>query len=184
MAQSIKYMHAAAGFPVKETWLDAIDAGNYVTWPGLTTAAARKHFPDSDETQKGHMKKQRQGVRSTRTKEKPAMHDETTNNDNSPPRKMRDIYVKIHNAGETMHSDQTGRFPATSSRGNQYIMVLVEVDGNYIDAEPVLDSNQRSLINAYQTLWKRLTIKRDEMPTMHIIDNEASQDFKAEIRKN
>jgi hypothetical protein len=26
-------------------------------------------------------------------------------------------------------------FPATSSRGNQYIMVLVEVDGNYIDVE-------------------------------------------------
>ena len=48
MTQSIKYLHAAAGFPVKETWLTAIEAGNYVTWPGLTTAAVRKHFPDSD----------------------------------------------------------------------------------------------------------------------------------------
>jgi hypothetical protein len=36
-----------------------------------------------------------------------------------------------------MHSDKTGRFPATSSRGIKYIMVLVEVDGNYIDAEPM-----------------------------------------------
>ncbi len=46
---------------------------------------------------------------------------------------MRDVYIKIHNTAKTMHSDQTGRFPATSSRRNQYVMVLVEVDGNYID---------------------------------------------------
>jgi hypothetical protein len=63
-------------------------------------------------------------------------------------------------------------------------MIVYDVDRNYIDAEPVLDSNQRSLIDAYQALWKRLTIKRDEMPMMHIIDNKASQDFKVEIRKN
>jgi len=62
---TIRYLHAMAGHPVKDTWLDAIKAGNYLTWPGLTTTAVRKHFPESDETQQGHMKKQRQGVRST-----------------------------------------------------------------------------------------------------------------------
>jgi hypothetical protein len=36
-----------------------------------------------------------------------------------------------------MHSDQSSRFPATSSIGKKYIMVLVKVDGNYIDAEPM-----------------------------------------------
>ncbi len=61
-----RYLHAAAGFPVKETWMDAIKAGNFVTWPGVTTTAVRKHFPNSDETQQGHIKKQRQGVRSTK----------------------------------------------------------------------------------------------------------------------
>jgi hypothetical protein len=66
--QSIKYLHAAAGFPVKETWIDAIKYGNFVTWPGLTTTTVRKHFPDSDKTQQGHMRKQRRGVRSMRTK--------------------------------------------------------------------------------------------------------------------
>jgi hypothetical protein len=35
------------------------------------------------------------------------------------PRKMRDMYIKIHNASETMHTDQPGQFPATSSNGNQ-----------------------------------------------------------------
>ncbi len=56
--------------------------------------------------------------------------------DPSPQKKMRDIFIKIYNTGK-MHSDQTGCFPTTSSKGNQYIMVLVEVDGNYIDAEPM-----------------------------------------------
>ncbi len=66
MGQTIKYLHTAAGYPVEETWTKAINAGNYNTWPGLTTATVRKHPPESDETQKGHMKRQQQGVQSTR----------------------------------------------------------------------------------------------------------------------
>ena len=84
---SIKYFHAAAGYPVKATWLDAIDAGNYVSWPGLTTTAVRKHFPESDETQQGHMKRQRQGVRST--KQRTDEEQRTT----STTKKMHDVYV-------------------------------------------------------------------------------------------
>ncbi len=63
-------------------------------------------------------------------------------------KKMHNIYIKIHNVTETMHIDQTGRFPATSTRGNQYIMVLVEVDGNYIDAEPMKNRTEGSIIKA------------------------------------
>lgn len=182
-SQSIRYLHAAAGFPVKETWLNAIAAGNYITWPGLTIAAVRKHCPDADETQKGHMKKQRQGVRSTRIKEKSGSND-TSFIESSPPKKLKDVYVKLFNVSETMHSDQTGRFPATSSRGNQYIMVLVEVDGNYIDAEPLKNKTEGAMIQAYLILWKRLTASGAVKPTTHILDNEASKAFKEEIKKN
>jgi hypothetical protein len=175
---TIRYLHAAAGFPVKETWLDAIKAGNYVTWPGLTTSAVRKHFPDSDETQQGHMKKQRQGVRSTKE-----LHDDNQRI-TLTPRKMHDIYIKIHSVTETMYTDQTGRFPATSTRGNQYIMVLVEVDGNYIDAEPMKNKTEGSLIKTYQILWERLTASGTVRPRTHILDNEAPTAFKVEIKKN
>ena len=54
--EMIRYYHAAAGFPTKRTWLSAIKCGNFVSWPGLTVDAARKHFPESEETQKGHMR--------------------------------------------------------------------------------------------------------------------------------
>ncbi len=176
--QSIWYLHAATGFPVKETWLDAIKAGNYVTWPGLTTTAVGKHFPDSDETQQGHMKKQRQGVRST--KQNVDKEQRTTSN----TKKMHNVYIKIHNVTETIYSDQTGCFPATSSRGNQYIMVLVEVDGNYIDAEPMKNRTEGSIIKFYLTLWARLTASGTVKPRTHLLDNKASAAFKAEIWKN
>jgi hypothetical protein len=63
------------------------------------------------------MKRQQQGERSTRVRE------EAEPNLPTIP-KAKDVYIKIYNVTETMH---TGRFPATSSRGNQYVMVLVEV---------------------------------------------------------
>ncbi len=83
-----------------------------------------------------------------------------------------------------MYTDQPGRFPATSSSGNQYIMVLVEVDGNYIDAEPMKNMTSGSMIKAYIALWTCLTATGVIQPTTHLLDNEPSAKLKAEIRKN
>jgi hypothetical protein len=44
--QVIAWYHAAAGYPAKATWIKAIDAGFYATWPMLTSKAVRKHFPE------------------------------------------------------------------------------------------------------------------------------------------
>jgi hypothetical protein len=123
------------------------------------------------------MKKQCQGVRSTRVR------DETETTLPALP-KMKDIYIKIHNATETMHSDQTRHFPVTSSRGNKYIMVLVKVDGNYIHAEPMKNKSEGAMIKAYIALWTRLTASGTVKLTTHILDNEASEEFKREIQKN
>jgi hypothetical protein len=186
IAQTIKYLHAAAGYPVEDTWIKTINAGNYTTWPGITTTAVQKHFPDSDETQKGHMKRQQQGVISTKALET-IPEDRAMEDNNSPtppkPKKMKEVYVKIYSATETMYNDQPGQFPATSSSRNQYIMVLVEVDGNYIDTEPMKNRSAGSMIKAYLALWARLTARGVIKPTTHLMDNEASVELKAEIKK-
>ena len=39
----IWYFHAAVVFPVRETWLKAIKAGNFDSWPGLTYQNATKY---------------------------------------------------------------------------------------------------------------------------------------------
>jgi len=68
--QIVRYLHACAGFPTKTTWVKAIRAGNYATWPHLTLKAVHKHFPESDETQQGHMRSIKQGIRSTKKKKR------------------------------------------------------------------------------------------------------------------
>ena len=64
----IRYFHAAAGYPVRFTWLKAVGSGNYSTWPGLTLANATKYCPTATATFMGHLFQKRQGVRSTKTK--------------------------------------------------------------------------------------------------------------------
>jgi hypothetical protein len=56
--QTLLWNHAAAGFPTKETFSDAVRTGNYSTWPGLTTKMIHRHFSNSDETLRGHLKGQ------------------------------------------------------------------------------------------------------------------------------
>ena len=53
--------------------MKAIHNGSYLTWPLITVENVNKFFPESDETQQGHMRGQRQGVSSTKPKknEKP-----------------------------------------------------------------------------------------------------------------
>ncbi len=123
-------------------------------------------------------------MRSTRTK--------TAENEDKPinpeamtrARKMKDVYIKIYIASNTMHSNQTGCFPATSSRGNQYVMVLVEVDGNYIDAEPMKNKTEGSMIKTYLAPWARLTASGAVKPMTHFLDNKALAAYKSEIKKN
>ena len=51
-------LHAAAGFPVVDTWVKAIRNGQFATWPGLTSALVYKNLPKSNETLKGYTKQQ------------------------------------------------------------------------------------------------------------------------------
>ena len=69
----VRFLHAALGFPTKATLLTAARNGNLVTFPGLTPDKINKHFSESDETQKGHMRQTRQGVRSTKVPDEDAL---------------------------------------------------------------------------------------------------------------
>jgi len=73
MKEVIRFGHAALGFPTKPSLLDAIRHKNLVTFPGMTVDNVYKFFPESEETQKGHMKQSRQGVRSTKVIDEDAM---------------------------------------------------------------------------------------------------------------
>jgi hypothetical protein len=180
IAQTVRYLHAAAGFPVKDTWIKAIKNGNYNTWPGITPEIVSKHFPESVETQKGHLKKQRQNVRSTRK----VIAEPTANEELTRATTKQNIMIKVINAEETIYTDQSGRFPIQSSRGYTSLMVYYDVDANCIDVKPLRNHSDNQMIPAYKALWERTNRGRNNKPKMHILDNEASNTFKAAIKEN
>ena len=122
----VRYLHAALGFLTKATLLHATCKGNLITFPGLTIKNITKFFPESGETQKGHMQQQRQGARSTKVLDKDTLLGFTL----SPGMGCKDIYLHVFNATKkAMYTNKTGRFSITFSKGNKYIMVAVELDG-------------------------------------------------------
>ena len=92
--QTIRYLHASIGFPTKRTWLKAIKKGNVVGWPLVTAENVSKYFPQSEETVKGHMSHQQQGVRSTEPKER-TLEPQELDASQEVGKKERDVYAKI-----------------------------------------------------------------------------------------
>jgi hypothetical protein len=154
---SLLYYHALVGFPMKETFLDAIQVGNYATWPSLTTTLIAKRFPDSEETQKGHIKGQQKGIQSTKVREKVEIKIEpgTEVLQQQPMKKQHDIFVVIYKLAKEVHTNQMGAFPVTSQRGYQYIMVGIHLDANYIFCELRKNRTENKMIKANECMvWR------------------------------
>ncbi len=190
--QTILYHHTLAGFPVKETFLYAVRAGNYATWPGLTIAALHKYFPDLDEMQKGYMKGQQQGIcsmkqkaldhlveseRTVKIKVEPGMEEV------SPAKRHNNIFVCVKDLAESIHSDQTGTFPYTSQQGNRYVMIAIHLDANYIFCEPMKNRSEDEMIEVYQKIINRMKAAGVGLKP-HQLDNKASKAYKQCIRQN
>jgi hypothetical protein len=82
------------------------------------------------------------------------------------------IYAAIVDAGQ-IYTDQTGRFPVISNKGNVSIMVLYEYDGNAITAEPIKNNKAAELLRSFQVMEQTLTA-RGLKPKLMALDNEAS----------
>ena len=78
----IAFLHAAAGYPVLSTWIQAIEKGFYATWPGLTVQAVRRYLPKSIITTMGHLDQQRKNKQSTKEK---VVNDDMSPTPTPPP---------------------------------------------------------------------------------------------------
>ena len=65
IAERIKFYHASLFSPTLATLAKAIDAGYLTTFPAFTSKQVNKYPPLLAATHKGHLKAQRQGLRST-----------------------------------------------------------------------------------------------------------------------
>jgi hypothetical protein len=79
-----------------------------------------------------------------------------------------------------MHSDQKGHFPQVSSLGNQYIMVIHDVDSNSSLAEAFKDNTGGKLILAHAQALEQMR-KAGIVRKHQVLDNQASTAYKKAI---
>lgn len=137
----------------------------------------RRHFPEAVETTKGHMRRVKSGVRSTKAQKEEAPEVEAAAAELAALRqKHRDVYVEVKDISEMVYTDQTGRFPVVSSQGHKYIMILVEVDGNYIANEAMKSRETSEIVRAYKAIIQKLK-RRGITPKKQMLDNEAPEKY-------
>ena len=181
------YHHATLGSPVTSTLLRAIRRGHLATFPGLTINLISKHLPASIATALGHQDQEAQHLRSTRRTLSPAVPDD---DDLAPPPDSDDTPAstapKPHHVCSMLfseqtilksYSDQTGKFPVPSSRGNHYIFVLYHQDTNSIHTVALPNRKAASIRDAWESIYKKLRFQGHPVH-LHILDNECSQDLK------
>jgi hypothetical protein len=174
----IYYLHAACFSPVKSTWITAIKNGNFTSWPGLTEHAVENHLSKSTSTTKVHLNQQRQNARTTKIKEPKAI---VTEPDLDQGIKTQFVYAATIDAGQ-IYSDQTGRFPVVSSKGNKYIMILYDYDSNAILAQTIKYRTAPELLKAFQVIEQEL-VARGLKPKVMKLYNVASKLLKTYLHQ-
>jgi hypothetical protein len=176
----IQYLHQCLFCPPKRTLLKAIRNRQLATWPGLTIEAVEKYLPAScPATDKGHMKRQAQGIRSTKAKIQASLQNIEYERDVNPPRtieKDNHIFIalgQIDVKRGTIYADLTGNFPITAIDGSRAVFIMYDWTTNAILATPIKDAKTNTIVESFKKNIQYLT-KRGFKPVFNIIDNVAT----------
>ena len=184
----VSFYHAAAGWPVKSTWIAAIKRNAFASWPGLTEALVIKYLDIKEPTVMGHMHARRSGQRTTKLKlpnDKKEKMDllQQENEELEPPRnkvlleRTRRVGAHIIAHDElkgSIATDLAGVFPVMSNRGMKYIFILYDYDTNVILASPMRSRKGEEIVRAYEECYKKLK-DAGVTPVLQYLDNEVSQ---------
>ena len=99
--------------------------------------------------------------------------------------KINKSYIKITEIDPTekIFTDQTGKFPITSSAGNRYILTLYEYGSNNILAEPTKSCTKEKILRTYKVLIDKIR-SRGIVPKIQWLDNVVSEMMKDFITEN
>ncbi|KAL3792547.1 hypothetical protein ACHAW5_007907, partial [Stephanodiscus triporus] len=138
-AEYAQYIHQVLCSPPATTLLHALSKSTELsTIPGLTQALVRTHLPRSTATDKGHMRRHRANMASTRNMQDDILTARAEVDRMFPQQEvcaMHDMFcfaaLADANTG-TMYTDLTGAFPVRSFKNMQYIFVAYIYDLNAI----------------------------------------------------
>ena len=101
----------------------------------------------------------------------------------SPNKKTKDVIYSIATAKQAIaYHDLTGRFPYCSSRGNEYLLIAYNYDGNLILAEPIKNRKAPIITKAWRIMNEKFE-QAGMQPNTYILDNEAAAELKAAMMK-
>ena len=180
-----QYQHACCYSPTKTTWTKAISKQNFKTWPGLTTKLVNKHLPISEATVQGHIHRKRKNLQSTKNNNLPLSDDDNFPTLPNPNKKSNEVAYLLINRDEvcTAYQDLTGRFPARSGQGNQYVLIGYHYDSNCILGIAVKNRKALTLTAAWEILHKQFQ-KAGIAPAVWVLDNEISSDLTQAFENN
>jgi hypothetical protein len=191
-----QWLHASCGSPSHSTFIKAIEKGNFISWPGLSTNLIKKHLPSSETTAKGHLNQERKNLQSTKPSiiinNKIKLEDSPTEIDadffpssDSPNTKSHHCFATIESFEKTAkaYSDQTGKFPFTSSRGHKYLIIVYDYDSNAILHHPLKSRTASELTTAWKTIHDKLSVG-GSTPLLYILDNEFSTELEEKMKEN
>jgi hypothetical protein len=157
----VGFYHACLGFPAKQTWLDAIKAGNCDSFDGLTYSnAARYCCPDADKTILGHLAQQCQNVRSTKP-HPPALNPARLLPAIAPKElelPSNEVHIRVVPISK-LYTDDTGCFPVKARSGNEYVMIAYHANGNLILQQAFKTRSDKYRIAAYNSIMTRLVAR-------------------------
>ena len=188
----VKFLHQCLFSPPKKTLLKALANNQFPTWP-FNKAAVEKYLPDrSPATDKGSMKRQRQGLRSTKRTPKELMaatlEEIETLRDYHPPMEegVKDnhlfTYLGRVDKDGTIFVDTTGNFPLRSIDGMTTVLIVYDWTSNAILATPIENTKDETMVKVFQDQIDYLK-KRGFKPTFNIIDNVASKAIREFLEK-
>ena len=165
------------------TLLRAIRLNYFTTWPGMTTSLISKHLPKSVASSKGHLDQEKTNLQSTKIEDLDVEEIPTQERNNIRTNNIMCTMVSTKKFLSKSYSDQTGKFPTMSSRGNQYVFILYHYDTNSIHAVPIKNRQAAHIKNAWHDTFNLLK-HHGEAPDLHILDNECSGDLRKAFLKN
>ena len=182
-----QYFHGCAFSLVISIFQECIRKVNFISWPGIDDLNFKKLIKTTKATLKGHLDQERKNLQSTKS---PSIGTATIKHDiqkDAFPEQLNAksqscFYIILDMAKEaTTYTDLTGHFPYQSSRGNTYIFVAYNYDGNAILVEPMPNREADTIILCWKKCHDHL-INNGVATTHYILDNECSKAFKNALK--
>jgi hypothetical protein len=181
----IEYLHCTVGSPVKSTFLKAVKAGNYCSFPGLSIQTVARYCPtNATPTVMGHLTQVQKGLQSTKwatatnallaanATSNMLPSDELMDAMTAPTNQVRFWVVPL----ATLFTDNFGRFPIRARSGNQYIMMAYHNTKNIILVQPFALKTNNHRIPAINAIMKRFKVRGITVDSQ-VMDNKASEAY-------